>query len=88
MLWQGLADLFLDTTAFNGHGTLAQALWAAVPVLHITRLSALSTSTYFMWQVLTLPLDRIGQRIGAAVVLSSSAPQVESSYLLHKVVLV
>ena len=29
---QGLADLFLDTTAFNGHGTLAQALWAAVPV--------------------------------------------------------
>jgi hypothetical protein len=33
---QALADLFLDTTAFNGHGTLAQALWAAIPVFPIS----------------------------------------------------
>jgi hypothetical protein len=30
--YKALADLFLDTFAFNGHGTLAQMLWMAVPV--------------------------------------------------------
>lgn len=54
--WKSLANLFLDTTAFNGHGTLSQMLWMAVPTI-------------------TLPLERIGQRIGAAVVLASAVPE-------------
>ena len=54
--WKSLAQLFLDTTAFNGHGTLSQMLWMAVPTL-------------------TRPLERIGQRIGASVVLASAAPE-------------
>jgi len=54
--WKSIAQLFLDTTAFNGHGTLSQMLWMAVPTL-------------------TRPLERIGQRIGASVVLASAAPE-------------
>ncbi|MFZ5561506.1 MAG: tetratricopeptide repeat protein [Pseudomonadota bacterium] len=30
---QGAADLFLDTRQFNGHTTVAEALWAGTPVL-------------------------------------------------------
>jgi protein O-GlcNAc transferase len=49
-------DLFLDTFSFNGHGTVSQMLWAAVPTL-------------------TLPKQRLGQRIGAALVANSAVAE-------------
>ena len=51
-----VTDLFLDTFSFNGHGTVSQVLWAAIPTL-------------------TLPKQRLGQRIGAALVAHSAAPE-------------
>ena len=51
-----VTDLFLDTFSFNGHGTVSQVLWAAIPTL-------------------TLPKQRLGQRIGAALVTHSAAPE-------------
>lgn len=49
-----LTDVFLDTFAFNGHGTVSQMLWAGVPSI-------------------SLPAERIGQRIASALLLSSPA---------------
>ena len=51
-----VADMFLDTFAFNGHGTISQVLWAGIPAL-------------------TLPGERLGQRIGATLVKHSAAPE-------------
>ena len=48
--------MFLDTFAFNGHGTISQVLWAGIPAL-------------------TLPGQRLGQRIGATLVKHSAAPE-------------
>jgi protein O-GlcNAc transferase len=48
LLVKELADVFVDTPQYNGHGTTTDALWAAIPIITfpVRKMSARAAASY------------------------------------------
>jgi protein O-GlcNAc transferase len=58
------AHLYLDTTPYNGHLTVAEALWSGVPVLTLPQARMASRVTYSNLRALGLAASLVARTIG------------------------